>query len=100
MAMNEAEVLKSRHYLKFVEQAHEQLVQVFVSKIKKEVEQSYVQIAINNHKRREETQRVAATHRRPGANAAKVGASVDEFEVEEGLQLISEIIDPQSYIYL
>ena len=98
--MNEAEVLKTKQFQKFKEQAHQQLVQAFTAKIKEEVDRSYIQIAINNFKKREEANsRQSQSRRGSHVQASKSGSSLDEYELEEGLQLISEIIDPMSYIY-
>jgi hypothetical protein len=75
-------------------------VQAFINKIREEVDRSYIQIAINNFRKREEAnQRSSQSRRGNQISNSKNSSNIDEYELEEGLQLISEIIDPMSYIY-
>jgi hypothetical protein len=75
-------------------------VQAFINKIREEVDRSYIQIAINNFRKREEAnQRSSQSRRGNQISNSKNASNIDEYELEEGLQLISEIIDPMSYIY-
>jgi len=55
-------VVRSRQYKLFRERAHPQLIEMIEQKIRAEVEENFIQMAIHNHKRKEDSQEELANN--------------------------------------